>query len=268
MDYNLEEAARILGVKPASLRQYVCSGLVNVNKTGGTYVFSEDDLKKYRQEHRHKGSGRRKLTAEEWARNFDRWRGEGAYQKLLGMFENPCITYADIADEFYVTRALVEYWHNRVYPNAEFRERQKTCTIKNRRQELFRNEDFRAFYRAARRRFPRESIEFIQRSRRFSPRAVNLKSKKVLIRKATKRPYAQSTQKGKTYRHGHGRTYTLHSPYEDSDYVFYRLRGPNFLFMPPDVLPPKATLFVDSETSKYHKFRNNFDVLLGSGVGH
>lgn len=251
-EYNLREAAEFLGIKPISLMRSIYARKIGTTKAGKGYVFSEDDLEKYRQKYRQrKGSGPRVLTLEKWARNFDRRRGEGSYQKLLGMFENSCTIYEDIAHEFSVTKQRVERWHNRLYTDARPHERRKTCTLNTRRQELFSNETFRTFYRAARRYFSREEIEPIQGPGGFRTNAVKIKDKKILIRKATKR----------TYQYGHGRAYDLHRSVEDSDHVFYRLRDPDFLFISPDVLPLEGTIFIESETSEYYKFKNNFDAL-------
>ena len=50
---------------------------------------------------------------EHWMNLFEDRYGTGSYQRLMGMFDRPCVTFAEIAGQFGVSRERVRQWHRR-----------------------------------------------------------------------------------------------------------------------------------------------------------
>ncbi len=204
--------------------------------------------------------GRPKLSLLEWPKNFDTRHGDGSYQRLLALFEDPrTLTYKEIADKGFcgVTKECVAQWHNRIFPDGPTGlERRHLHTLSNARQELFSSDSYKTFHRIARQHFPEESIEpiYLRGPLRFRAKAVKLDGKKVLLKrgyrnKALEKLYAAGTM-----------IYSLINSSENADYLFFLLEDNDFLFIPKGILP-KRTSFQDSETSQYYQYKNNFDAL-------
>ena len=257
--YNLEEAAQFLGLKPTSLVVYVNSGRIPADrKSKDDYSFKKNVLKAYLKDHRMgRDTENRKITQEQRARNFDRIHGKGSYQKLLELFEEPCKSYREIADKFGVTGESVRQLHDRIFPEktGKGRERRHTRAVSSHRQKLFSNEMFKPFYRIARTYFSPDSIEPIQRNDppSFRTHAVKLNGKKVLLRKATRHAVLDTSR---------GKAYGIKPPVEESDFIFYLSDNSAFWFIPRTALKTRYITLIDSEASRYHGFRNNFGVLL------
>jgi hypothetical protein len=59
---------------------------------------------------------------------FEDRYGLGAHARLLTLFQQPCVTFAEIADRFGVTRECVRQWYARVLPTGPTgHERQRLC---------------------------------------------------------------------------------------------------------------------------------------------
>ena len=234
--YNLQETAKILGIKPRILEGYI----------GAMHAIADS----YQIERR----------GGEWAAKFNEGYGEGAYERLMGLFINPCTTFEQIAAEYrasgqsHASGTSVSNWHDRLFPGMG-QERYRLCTMMRHRQALFADEVVRSFYKNSRRTFPRENIEFFPIKRGFRTKAAKLNGRKVLLKSATRRKYVGQPSH---------QVYQLVTSPEDSDFVFYLLEGDGFLFVPRHDLPPKQTLFQNSSMSKYYIYKNNFDALLPS----
>ncbi|MBI4170191.1 MAG: helix-turn-helix domain-containing protein [Candidatus Aenigmarchaeota archaeon] len=252
--YNTEEAAKFLGLMPQTIQAYACSGCLQAQKIHGAWQFEATHLEQYDKNHVRKiGSGKKKLSSDEWARRFDERYGEGAYERLLKDFQIPCIDYQETADKHGVEREAVRKWHDRILPEGAKtgHERRHVCAIGRWKKELFENELFSAFYRDARKFFQPEDIETILTSGSFRTRAVKLKGKIVALRRGTEVPSLDS----------HRKTYHLRVPQEQADYAYYLLRK-GFLFVPRNEMPQTMATFVDNKTWKYYRFRDNFDAIF------
>ena len=249
--YKVEEAAKYLGISPLSMKKYAGTGRISAQKREKEWVFSEGVLKKYRKEHLPRGCS--KLTKKEWARNFDLRYGKDAYDRLLRFFELPCITYKRIAGYFGVEPELVRQWHDRLFPEKvkTGHERRHVCAVSKERSRILSQEPMKSFYRRAASYFDPADIELINRKGMpyFRKRAASVNNKKILLLRAAKKRESRNL-------------YSIYRPLEDSDFVYYSLNNGSFLLVPEGNLPQKRTLYTDSESSKYYKFKNNFNALL------
>ncbi len=192
---------------------------------------------------------------------FDAKYGRGSYEKLLQAFAKPCLSYKEIGHEFEKTKECVRQWHDKIFPDkaGTGHERMRLCATSNYRKELFGNELFRAFYKTARRYVSSGDIEFIQKKRSgLKTRSARINCKNILLRKASKYKPGEFYSDGAAYR-----LYTRRNN-NNTDFVFYLLDNNSFLLVPSDELPEIRTIFIDSEVSKYHRFKNNFDASLKS----
>lgn len=63
-----------------------------------------------------------------WSVLFEDRYGVGSGQRLIAMLEQPCVTFARVAEEFGVTRECVRQWHQRWLPGAPSgHRRQQLC---------------------------------------------------------------------------------------------------------------------------------------------
>ena len=53
-----------------------------------------------------------------WLAIFEDRYGSGSYERLLTFFDRPCVTYAQIAERYGVTRERVRQWHLQLRPSA------------------------------------------------------------------------------------------------------------------------------------------------------
>jgi hypothetical protein len=189
-----------------------------------------------------------------WLAIFQDRYGVGAHEKLLELFQQPCMTFADIAVRFGVTRERVRQWYVRLVPDGPSgHERQRRCGAHNRKRELLEDALFRSFYDHARPHFERGRIELIKSSERYRMRAVRIDQRTVAIRDASRSAGAR--------RHSGTPVYTLGRSSRSADFVYYRLTADDYLFLPAAELPRGGTTFSDLPTSRYRVFKNTFDAL-------
>lgn len=253
--YTLKEAAKYLGIKQRVLRRYVYRRKINAEKIEhNLYFFEESELQRYKQNHP-KITPKIALSEEK----FDAKYGKGKHQRLIKLLSQSCVSYVEIADKFNVSREQVSNWHDELFPNETGRDRQKACTSFNKKRELSKDELFRKFYSSIRCYFLPQDLEFIlmkDESPQFRKRVVKLKGKRIKLAKAYRNKLLEA------YGNYNDKLYSLHCPSDYCDFIFYFLDNKDFLFMPPSTLPNGRTTFEDSESSKYYKFKNNFDALL------
>ena len=257
MYLTLEAGAQLLGIRPTTLRKYASSGRIKVQENCDSYVFDDEVLTQYRKKHKH---SKRQSSPDRRVRKFDARHGEGSYERLVEMLRNSTTTYEKIGREFNLTREAIRQWHVIIQDGPKGGERQHMRAIENGRAKLFSNDLFRKFYQSAIQHFKPENIEPIpKRKCEFRTDAAMLNGREVAIRKTSKRASTR-TQIGKIYSY---ETYMLHTC-QDSAYIYYSLDNNDFLFMPTAALPERGTSYIESEWSKYHKFRNNFDAFKGA----
>jgi len=182
---------------------------------------------------------------------FDDRYGLGAQQRLLALLQQPCVTFAEIADQFGVTRECVRQWHQRLLPGAPAgHERQRLCRQYQRKRELFKDELFAGFYRRLRAQMPSRRIGLIPARDGFRRRSVRLDRHVI----ALKRARASAAQMP-------GAAYRLVNGVGDADFVYYELNDRDYLFLPRPVLGDESATFVDAAGATYHQFKNTFGAL-------
>ena len=193
-----------------------------------------------------------------WPDLFEDRYGAGAYERLTGLLDQPCTTFAEIATQFGVTRERVRQWHIRLRPEApRGHARQHLCWLQQQKRALFEDPLFRSFYRHARAHFQPRRFALIPARDGFRKRTVKLDERVVGLRQA--RP-AGSRHRGRL--HDTQSVYTLTASGAPADFLYYRLNDHDYLFVPRQALPATGTTYVDGETAKYLPFRNTFRAAL------
>jgi hypothetical protein len=186
-----------------------------------------------------------------WVQSFNDRYGSHAYNRLRDSFDRPCVSYAETATQFGVTRERVRQWHLLLMPDApRGHERRRLCRSYHHKRRLLTDPLFRAFVRAARPSFPSRSIGPIPARDGFRKRTVRLAAHTVVLKQA---------QRSHPRNRSHPPpAYALTSSRGDADFIFYQLSGEDFLFVPKGSIPLAGTTFLDSSASKYQRFKNTF----------
>jgi hypothetical protein len=182
---------------------------------------------------------------------FEDRYGAGAEQRLIALLRQPCVTFAEIADQFGVTRECVRQWHQRLLPEAPTgHERQRLCRQYQRKRALFKDDLFAGFYRRFRAQVPSRRIGLIPARDGFRRRTVRLDRHVI----ALKRARASAATRPST-------AYRLVNGVGNVDFVYYELNERDYLFMPRPALGDGSALFVDADGATYHQFKNTFGAL-------
>jgi hypothetical protein len=145
---------------------------------------------------------------------FDDRYGAGAFDRLLRLLKQPCISFAQIAGHFGVTRERVRQWQQQWFPDTPTgRQRRRQCASYREKKRLMVDSLFREFHRHARAWFGAARIRPLRSRRGYRARAVRIDCFVVALRDAT----ATSPR----YR---GR----------ADFIYFRLPGGEFLFVAAD----------------------------------
>jgi len=182
---------------------------------------------------------------------FEDRYGRGSHARLLSLLEQPCVTFAEIADQFGVTRECVRQWHQRLLPEAPSgHERQRLCRQYQRKRELFKDELFAGFYRRLRAQVPAKRIGLIPARDGFRRRVVRLDRHVIALKRARASVAPESNA-----------AYRLVNGVGKADFVYYELNATDYLFLPRLVLGESAATFVDAAGATYHQFKNTFGAL-------
>jgi hypothetical protein len=180
---------------------------------------------------------------------FDDRYGIGAYARLLTLLAQPCISFAEIAGQFGVTRERVRQWQSEFLPDApRGRARQRLCMLQHARRQLMTDPLFNTFYRHVRTRFEARQVVLIRARTGFRRRVARVNGQLVAIKKARLRA---GQQNGAV-------VHVLTASRRPVDFVYYQLGDGDFLFVPWTELPTVGTTFRDSPASKYQRYRNTF----------
>lgn len=154
---------------------------------------------------------------------FDDRYGDGALARLQQLLQQPCITFAQIATAFGVTRERVRQWHQEYLPEAPTgHERQQLCSRQRMRRRVFEDALFREFFQRARPFFGTGRIQPIRSRAGYRPRTVRIDNQVVALRDAASLGNAAGWY---TFRYR-----------GQADYVFVRLAGGSFVFAPARLL--------------------------------
>ena len=126
---------------------------------------------------------------------FEDRYGVGAHARLVALLQQPCVTFAEIADRYGVTRECVRQWHQRLLPGAPTgHERQRLCRQYHRKRALMKDELFGGFYRRFRTQVPTRRLGLIPARDGFRRRAVRLDRHVVALRRARARMAGSRTR--------------------------------------------------------------------------
>ena len=186
---------------------------------------------------------------------FDDRYGLGARDRLLALLRQPCITFAEIADQFGVTRECVRQWHQRLLPGAPTgHERQRLCRQYQRKRDLFKDELFAGFYRRFRAQVPSRRLGLIPARDGFRRRTVRLDRHVIALKRARASAGVET-----------GASYRLVNGVGDADFAYYELNDRDYLFLPRPALEGRAVMLVDAAGATYHQFKNTFGALWKNG---
>lgn len=189
-------------------------------------------------------------ATEERIRLFSDRYGARAFEELLQLFALPCVTYAEIAKRFGVSRERVRQWHLTIAPDSpRGHERRRLCQSHRQRRQLLDEPVYRAFVRAARAGLSDARVRPVVTRTGFRKRVVRLGTWTVALKKATRRRDR-----------GVLPLYSLTGSRGASDYLFFLLDDESYLFLPSSQLPRAGTTYVDDAVSKYHAFKNTLAV--------
>jgi hypothetical protein len=103
-----------------------------------------------------------------WLAIFEDRYGTGAHERLLALFGRPCVTFAEIATRYGVTRERVRQWHLQLLPDApRGHDRRRLCLVHNQKRLLLEDPLFRSFYQHARPHVEPGRIQLIPNSSRL-----------------------------------------------------------------------------------------------------
>ena len=194
------------------------------------------------------------MLPQPWLSVFEDRYGEGAHARLMALFDQPCVTFAEIALKFGVTRERVRQWHVQLLPDApRGHARQRMCMAHRQKRRLFDDALFRAFYRHARPHVAAGRITLVRTRDGFTRQVVRLDGWAVAIKHARLHP--ESTRAGRS-------AYVLINSLRAVDYIYYQLGADDYLLVPKAALPGERTTFLDTPTSKYQCFRNTFSAVI------
>ena len=175
-----------------------------------------------------------------WVQSFNDRYGLDAYRDLLGAFDKPCVSYAETAARFGVTRERVRQWHLLLMPNApRGHERRRLCRSYHQKRRLLTDPLFRAFVRAARPFFPPSRSDRSRRATDFGNARCRLQAQTVVLKQA-----ARSHQRDTVL--PRGPAYALTSSRGNADFIFYQLSADDYLFVPKALIPLAGTTFLDT----------------------
>lgn len=195
---------------------------------------------------------------ERWLTLFEDRYGAGSFRLMTAMLEQPCVTFAEIAERFGVSRERARQWHLRFLPNApRGHQRRRLCLIQREKRKLLDDPLFCSFYRHARPHFQAGEFVLVRAQDGFRKRAVHLDGNLVPIKRARAVPRSERSP---------ARSYALTSAMGPVDYIYYRLTDSEYLVVPGGLIPRSGTTFLDAATSRYHTYRNTFAALRGKSA--
>jgi transposase-like protein len=187
---------------------------------------------------------------------FDDRYGREAHARLLARLARPCVSFAEIAVEFGVSRERVRQWRQQWAPEAPSGlERRRQCLATRRRRQLLDHPSFRLFYLEVRRQVPAHRLGLVAAQSGFRKRIVRIDKRVAVL--TTGRPVTRYAGSGPP-------TYALPPVPSHAAFVYVQLGEGDYLFVPATALPARGTTFVDTPSSKYQRFRRTFAAIDAS----
>ena len=185
---------------------------------------------------------------------FEDRYGAGSFERLLTWLQQPCVTFAEIAERLNVTRERVRQWHLLLMPGAPTgRERRRQCGQYQQKKRLLTDRVFGAFYRDVRQHLDGTRIEPIPSTAGYHTRVVRVDGRLVAIREASRSSRSRASSTSPLYR--------LPRYRGPAEFIYFRLGADGFLMMPTTVLPIHGTTFADDRAKRYQQFKNSFGAL-------
>jgi hypothetical protein len=190
---------------------------------------------------------------------FDDRYGRDAHARLLERLGRPCVSFAEIAAEFGVSRERVRQWRLLWAPQAPTGlERRRQCLVTRRRRQLLAHPSFRSFYQEVRRHVPAHRLGLIASQSGFRKRIVRIDNRVAVL--TAGRPLTRGAS-------GQPPTYALPPVPAHAAFVYVQLGAGDYLFVPAHALPARGTTFVDTPASKYQRFRRTFAAIDAEAEG-
>ena len=190
---------------------------------------------------------------------FDDRYGRDAHARLLERLARPCVSFAEIAGEFGVSRERVRQWRLLWAPQAPTGlERRRRCLATRRRRQLLAHPSFRSFYEEVRRHVPAHRLGLVASQSGFRKRIVRIDDRIAVL--TAGRPLARGAA-------GQPPTYALPPVPAHAAFVYVQLGAGDYLFVPASALPARGTTFVDTPASKYQRFRRTFAAIDADAGG-
>ena len=181
---------------------------------------------------------------------FEDRYGRDAHARLLERLGRPCVSFAQIAVEYGVSRERVRQWREIWAPQAPTgQERRRRCLATRRRKALLQHPSFRSFYQAVRTQVPASRLGLVPSQTGYRKRQVRIDDRVAVLTAA--RPLARHTD-------GQLPAYALPPVPAHAAFVYVQLGDGDYLFVPAGALPARGTTFVDTPSSKYQRFRRTF----------
>lgn len=182
---------------------------------------------------------------------FEERYGPGSYERLLALLRRPCVTFAQIATRFSVTRERVRQWHVLLLPSAPSgRERRRQCALSRQRHRLLSDGLFGAFIRHARERAPHLRVEPVLTASGYRTRLGRIDGRLVALRDASRTASQEGDSQPLSYR--------LVGYRGDAELVYFMLNADSFLAVPVKELSLYGATFIDDGTDRYESFKNRF----------
>ena len=190
---------------------------------------------------------------------FDDRYGRDAHARLQERLARPCVSFADIAAEFGVSRERVRQWRLQWAPQAPTGlERRRQCLATRRRRQLLAHPSFRSFYQEVRRHVPAHRLGLVASQSGFRKRIVRIDNRVAVL--TAGRPLSRGAADQPP-------TYALPAVPAHAAFVYVQLGEGDYLFLPARALPARGTTFVDTPASKYQRFRRTFAAIDAEGEG-
>ena len=184
---------------------------------------------------------------------FEDRYGAGSFERLLTWLQQPCVTFAEIAERLNVTRERVRQWHLLLMPGAPTgRERRRQCGLYQQKKRLLTDRVFGAFYRDVRQHLDGSRIEPIPSRAGYHTRVVRIDGRLVAIREVGRSSRSRSASSP---------AYRLPRYRGPAEFIYFKLGADGFLMMPTTALPVHGTTFAEDRVKRYQQFKNSFGAL-------
>jgi len=186
-----------------------------------------------------------------WLELFEERHGGGSFARLRALLARPCVTFAEIAQRFGVTRECVRQWHLLVMPDApKGHARQQQCRQLRQRRRLLDDPLFRSFFVHMRRHGREHKLELLRSAVGYRKRLARVDGHLVAIREG-KAVHNRDTST---------KAYALAAYKGPAEFLYVRLTDDEYLFLPSGAA--SSRILVHGDEGRPEASRNSFTALL------